>query len=109
MSRPLTRVWVKTPSIVYPTSAFPLRERPDHVFRRQIEGPYGIAFAVLDLDDDPLAQHVLMALWIESHAVPGHDQLVRFDVGFEKGLLDFIRFRGFRPVDGVGQDDHSGE
>src|SRR5271157_5145374 len=69
----------------------PLRKRPNHFFGGQIERPYGIALAFLDLHNNAFAEDILMGLRIEPDAVPWHDELGCLDVRREQGLLNLCR------------------
>src|SRR3984893_11756095 len=66
----------------------PLRERIEHVRRRQVEGPDDLERAAPPLGDQGRARLVLPRDGIELHALPRHDELARLEVRGQQGLAN---------------------
>src|SRR5205814_6209515 len=86
----------------------PLRHRPHHLAAGHVERPHGVVLAVDDLHEDAAAQHVLAVL-VELHALPRHDEVLGGYVRLTQRLADRFRLGALGAVDRIGHHHQAGE
>src|SRR5688572_22111357 len=107
MRSPPTTPWSRT-SAVRLLAVLPRRQRVHDVLGRELEWVDGRVLAVLHLLQDGAHAGVL-ALVVEFHACPRHDELLAGDVRAHERLAYVFGIRRLRAVDGVGERQKAGE